>query len=70
MRGNPKDEDLIEDVKYVDEVLDKNMKILTSFEKYQKELNSQNLTFSAVHSEKFWKENVKKFEEYDFIMIR
>ena len=34
MRGNPKDEDLIDDVKYVDEVLDKNMKILTSFEKY------------------------------------
>lgn len=46
------------------------MKILTSFEKYVKELNAQNLTWSPVHTEKFWKENVKKFEENDFLLIR
>ena len=41
-----------------------------SFEKYQKELNSMHLVWSPVHSEKFWKENVKRFEDNDFLMIR
>ncbi|CAD8123762.1 unnamed protein product [Paramecium sonneborni] len=70
LKGNLKDQDLIDDIKYVGEILEKNMKILTSFEKYVKELNAQNLNWSPVHSEKFWKENVKKFEENDFLLIR
>ncbi|CAD8207074.1 unnamed protein product [Paramecium octaurelia] len=70
LKGNLKDQDLIDDIKYVGEILEKNMKILTSFEKYVKELNAQNLTWSPVHTEKFWKENVKKFEENDFLLIR
>jgi V-type H+-transporting ATPase subunit H len=28
------------------------------------------LEWSPVHSEKFWKENVKKFEENDFYLIK
>jgi V-type H+-transporting ATPase subunit H len=39
---------------------------LTSFEKYTKELFAEYFTWSPVHSEKFWKENVKKFEDDDF----
>lgn len=42
LKGNLKDNDLIEDIKYIGEILEKNMKILTykyilyyrSFEKY------------------------------------
>lgn len=41
-----------------------------SFEKYIKELNGQNLNWSPVHTEKFWKENVKRFEDNDFLLIR
>lgn len=70
LKGNLKDQDVIEDIKYVGEILEKNMKILTSFDKYVKELQTQCLTWSPVHSEKFWKENVKKFEENDFLLIR
>lgn len=44
--------------------------ILRSFEKYLKEVNSLNLSWSPVHTEKFWKENVKRFEENDFLLIR
>lgn len=44
------------------EILEKNIRILTSYEKYEKEINMQLLEWSPVHTEKFWKENVKKFE--------
>lgn len=46
------------------------MKILSSFEKYQKELHSHHLEWSPVHSEKFWRENIKKFEDDDFKLIK
>ena len=42
----------------------------SSFEKYIKELNCGHLEWSPVHCEKFWKENVKKFEDQDFHLIR
>lgn len=70
MKGNIKDKDIIDDVEYVGGILEKNLKILTSFEKYVKELNTQVLEWSPVHTEKFWKENVKKFEDQDFLIIR
>jgi V-type H+-transporting ATPase subunit H len=38
LKGNLKDQDVIDDVRYVGDILEKNMKILTSFEKYVKEL--------------------------------
>ncbi|CAD8112353.1 unnamed protein product [Paramecium sonneborni] len=28
------------------------------------------LNYQNVHTEKFWKENIKKFEENDFLLIR
>lgn len=70
MKGNIKDKDIIEDLEYVGTILEKNLKILSSFEKYVKEINTQVLDWSPVHSEKFWKENVKKFEDQDFLLIR
>ena len=89
LKGNIKDKDVIEDVEYVGQVLEKNLKILSliliflfneslmkllkkirSFEKYVKELNAGHLEWSPVHSEKFWKENVKKFEDHDFDLIK
>jgi len=50
------------------------MKILTSYEKYEKEINEVinrggELTWGPIHSDKFWKENFKKFEEGNFKMI-
>jgi len=46
------------------------MKILTSFEKYTKEINTGELEWGPIHSEKFWKENVKRFEEQDFCHVK
>jgi len=38
--------------------------------KYVKEINSNVLEWTPVHSERFWRENVRKFEENDFQYIR
>jgi V-type H+-transporting ATPase subunit H len=50
--------------------LEKNRKILSSFEKYVKEINTEVLDWTPCHSEKFWRENVKRFEEQDFYLVR
>ena len=70
MKANLKDEDLKENLEKIGEVLEQNMKILTSFEKYKKEIDqvmykNGTLTWGPIHQDKFWKENFKKFEEKD-----
>lgn len=69
-KTNIKDEDLKHDMEQIGEILENNIKILSSFEKYVKELNTDKLEWTPVHSEKFWKENVKRFEDQDFYLIR
>jgi V-type H+-transporting ATPase subunit H len=50
----------------LEDVLEKNYRILSSFEKYVKEINTNTLRWGPCHSENFWKENVKRFEFDDF----
>jgi len=64
------DEDIVEDLKVLSEALAKNMVVLSSFDMYKKELQSQQLEWSPVHkSEKFWRENCARFEENDFQIL-
>jgi len=70
--GNKKwaDEDIIDDLKTLNEALAKNMVVLSSFDMYKKELLSGVLEWSPVHkSEKFWRENVNRFEENDYQIL-
>ena len=53
----------------MNELLEKNYKILSSYEKYLKEIKTEHLNWGPCHSEKFWKVHVKKFEENDFNLI-
>ena len=69
-KTNIKDEELKEDLDFVGQVLEKNLRILTSFDKYLKELNTTTLEWGPVHSDKFWKEHVRRFEDDDFGMIK
>lgn len=41
VKTNIKDKDIESDLEYIGEILEKNMKILSSFEKYVKELNTE-----------------------------
>jgi len=70
LKTNIKDENLKEDLEKIGEVLEKNLIILTSFEKYVKELQTGQLEWGPIHHAKFWKANVKKFEDNDFLLIK
>jgi len=64
-----KEEEVKKDIEVIGAILEKNLKILTSFEKYQKELNNGILEWGPIHSERFWKENFKKMEDNNFLLI-
>ena len=55
LKGNIKDEDLISEIKDIGSVLESNIRVLSSFDKYVKEVNSETLEWSSVHNERFWK---------------
>lgn len=70
LKGNIKEEELVNLIKEIGEVLEMNVRVLSSFEKYCREINSESMEWSAVHTERFWKENVLKFEANDYLIIR
>eukprot|EP00455_Lapot_gusevi_P001853 TRINITY_DN1070_c0_g1_i4.p1 TRINITY_DN1070_c0_g1~~TRINITY_DN1070_c0_g1_i4.p1 ORF type:complete len:514 (+),score=176.44 TRINITY_DN1070_c0_g1_i4:83-1543(+) len=64
------DEDIVEDVRLIEESIQKDIKELSSFEMYEKEVTNGELQWTVVHSEKFWRENFQKFEKENFKMIK
>ncbi|GFR39893.1 hypothetical protein Agub_g398 [Astrephomene gubernaculifera] len=65
------DEDVVEMLGYVDEKLKEGIVIVSNFDKYKKEVMSGQLEWSPMHSsDLFWRENVDKFEERDFQVLR
>lgn len=64
------DDDLILDIEEVEEALHVQVKEMSSFDRYQTELNSGNLHWTPVHNEKFWRENIEKFEEDNYKLIK
>lgn len=65
------DDDMPELLIWLDEELCDHIQTLSSFEKYKKEVLSGTLEWSPMHtSEAFWLENVEKFEEKDFQILR
>eukprot|EP01095_Lingulamoeba_sp_RSL-Kostka_P011968 TRINITY_DN4674_c0_g1_i1.p1 TRINITY_DN4674_c0_g1~~TRINITY_DN4674_c0_g1_i1.p1 ORF type:complete len:446 (-),score=124.56 TRINITY_DN4674_c0_g1_i1:250-1587(-) len=68
---NWSDEDVISDLEKLTEVLEANIVELSSFDIYQNEVESGSLDWNnpAHKSEKFWRENVMKFENDDFYLL-
>ena len=64
------DEKLRENIVFLVEVIEKGYKIFSSFERFQRELESGKLSFGPCHCAKFWKENFKKAEVDDFKPIK
>lgn len=61
---------MITSLKDTGAILESNIRILSSFDKYVKEINSETLEWSSVHNERFWKENAIKFEANDYQIIK
>eukprot|EP00357_Protocruzia_adherens_P012443 CAMPEP_0115038154 /NCGR_PEP_ID=MMETSP0216-20121206/43237_1 /TAXON_ID=223996 /ORGANISM="Protocruzia adherens, Strain Boccale" /LENGTH=442 /DNA_ID=CAMNT_0002418495 /DNA_START=29 /DNA_END=1356 /DNA_ORIENTATION=+ len=70
MKRNYKDKDIVDDLENMGEVIEKNFRVLSSFDRYIKELNSTYLDWGPTHTEKFWKEYVLFFEKNDFELLR
>lgn len=49
--------------------MERNYKIFSSYEKFLKELETENLSFGPCHTSKFWKEHIKKTENNNFNVI-
>jgi len=65
------DEDLIDDINTIRDALLKDIVTLSTFDMYKKEILSGSLEWSPVHkSEKFWRENVTRFEENSFQVLK
>ena len=64
---NWEDEDVTAALEALKEALAANIKLLSSWDKYKKEVLSGSLDWSPMHtSDLFWLENAAKFEERDF----
>jgi len=65
------DEDILPTLEWLDEKIRSSIEILSSYEKYKKEILSGRLEWGPMHTEdQFWKQNVEKFEEKDFNILR
>lgn len=65
------DEDLLADITYLNEKLEKNIEEISSFDEYRQEVLSGHLEWTPVHtSEKFWKENMAKIETNNFYILK
>ncbi|GAX82421.1 hypothetical protein CEUSTIGMA_g9849.t1 [Chlamydomonas eustigma] len=65
------DEDITEMLSFLEEKLRDGIKGMSSFDLYKKEVLSGSLESGPMHtSDSFWKENIDKFEEKDFHILR
>jgi len=58
------DDDLLNDLEFLTTTITENISEMSSWESYKAEISSGILEHTPVHkSDRFWKENIKKFEE-------
>eukprot|EP01038_Epipyxis_sp_PR26KG_P010714 gene10714-14386_t len=58
------------DIRYLHDILSKNYKELSTFDRWKSEINSGSLRWGIVHNEKFWKENAKFVEADNFALLK
>jgi len=68
--ANFKDEDLKQLVNDVADRLRPYIRVMSSMERYRKELTTKTLEWGPVHTEMFWKKNFMYFEENEFRLIK
>lgn len=64
-----RDDELIDLIKHCIQQLQAEVKMLTNFERFEREVNSGKLKWGFIHSERFWLENVKQCESNNFRVI-
>ncbi|XP_050423340.1 V-type proton ATPase subunit H-like [Adelges cooleyi] len=68
---NFNDEDIVEDIQFLNERLQASVKDLSSFDEYATEVKSGRLKWSPVHrSTQFWRENASRLNERNYELLR
>merc|ERR1712113_917275 len=65
-----RDAELYDDIRDMLALISTEVNELSNFDRYQRELQSGNLSWGFIHSSKFWAENVLKFEQNDFRALK
>lgn len=65
-----RDGELYDEIKDVSHEIATKVKELSSFERYEKELATGDLHWGFIHSDRFWQENITKFEKDSFAAIK
>jgi len=64
------DTDVEADAKQLQDILLRNYRDLSTFDKWQSEMHSGALRWGIVHTEKFWRENSRLMEADDFSAVK
>jgi len=64
-----RDQEIYESIQDVSRLVAAQVSALSNFDKYEKEVNNGHLKWGYLHSNKFWGENINKFEQNDFGVI-
>ena len=64
------DPDVMEDLEALKEAMQMNYRVLSSFERYRKEVLKGDLKWGPVHSEKFFRDNSEEMAGDDFLLVR
>lgn len=64
-----RDPELVDQIKSTISALNAEVKLLTNFERFEREVNSGSLKWGFIHSNQFWVENVLKCEASNFGVI-
>eukprot|EP00406_Dinophysis_acuminata_P008109 CAMPEP_0179236656 /NCGR_PEP_ID=MMETSP0797-20121207/14039_1 /TAXON_ID=47934 /ORGANISM="Dinophysis acuminata, Strain DAEP01" /LENGTH=442 /DNA_ID=CAMNT_0020943917 /DNA_START=55 /DNA_END=1384 /DNA_ORIENTATION=+ len=65
-----RDAELYHDITEMQGLIATEVSQMSNFDRYERELQTGNLSWGFIHSTKFWAENVLKFEQNDFRALR
>eukprot|EP00420_Gonyaulax_spinifera_P036720 CAMPEP_0197881366 /NCGR_PEP_ID=MMETSP1439-20131203/8874_1 /TAXON_ID=66791 /ORGANISM="Gonyaulax spinifera, Strain CCMP409" /LENGTH=446 /DNA_ID=CAMNT_0043500973 /DNA_START=62 /DNA_END=1402 /DNA_ORIENTATION=- len=65
-----RDAELYDDIRDMATQISSEVQAMSNFERYERELQTGNLSWGFIHSTKFWAENVLKFEQNDFRALK
>eukprot|EP00928_Gymnodinium_smaydae_P053938 TRINITY_DN3780_c0_g3_i2.p1 TRINITY_DN3780_c0_g3~~TRINITY_DN3780_c0_g3_i2.p1 ORF type:complete len:449 (+),score=117.12 TRINITY_DN3780_c0_g3_i2:62-1348(+) len=65
-----RDADLYDDIREVSQQISNRVAEVSNFERYERELQSGKMTWSSVHTSKFWSENIMNFEKNNFRALK
>jgi len=64
------DAELYDDIREVSSDISNKVQETSTFDSYEQELKSGNMTWGHTHTTKFWAENIKKVEKNDFSVLK